>query len=432
MKEKDLQARVDELEQQLKTANKDVADKEKASQKALDARDKKIAAMEKRPSKDSELHYQGKIATMATEVRDLKKQLKLAQYQHGIFRALAEEMETMVVPLEAPDPIVDNRRKKGVVEEHLVMHLSDEHADEIVEPHQVGGLERFDFNVALVRAENYVETMLKWTTKTLANHRFPVLHILSYGDHTSGEIHGATSRSHYRNMFRNSMAIGQMQALMIRDLAPHFTKIKVYCVPGNHGRRSQRKNFHGAWDNWDYLISEIARLHCKNLKNVEFAIPNCFSINVDINGWGFGIEHGDGIKSWMGIPWYGLERKTRRLVSLHNSTGKQVQYFVFGHFHSLSTNADLRGEMIINGAWPATNPYGYEEFSGYREPMQLIHGVHADHGISWRLPIKLKDAKREEKGAQRYRIDLSEEVFNPEMSQAGRDSSFPGGGSKIA
>lgn len=134
----------------------------------------------------------------------------------------------------------------------------------------------------------------------------------------------------------------------------------------------------------------------------------------------------------MGIPFYGLERKTRRLVSLHNTFDKKISYFVFGHFHALTMNSDLRGEMIINGAWPATNPYSYEEFSGYREPSQLVHGVHKKYGITWRLICKIKDSLREKRGPQRYNVILSE--INPilEGFNAGLDSSFPGGGSKLA
>lgn len=242
-----------------------------------------IQQLERKPTKGTALDYQGKIATQQEEMSGLRRELKIAQKKHGIFRALVEEMESIVVPLE-PLPTQVIPQPKDKIEEHFVMHLSDEHADEIVLPHQVGGLENFNFNVALCRAEKYIDTLLEWKA-TLAKHHFPVLHILSYGDHTSGEIHDAKERSEYRNQFRNSLAIGQMQALMFRELAPHFHKIYVYCVAGNHGRRSQKKDFHGAWNNWDYLISEIAKLHCRDIKNIQFAIPDAYSMNIDINGW---------------------------------------------------------------------------------------------------------------------------------------------------
>lgn len=368
--------------------------------------EKQVKALLKKPSAGSELKYQGKISSLSDELKSIKTQLRTAVKEQGIYQAIADDLDTMVVPLDSLPSVYEP--KPEAITEHLVMHLSDEHADQIVKPAECGGLERYNLDVALCRAEKYVKSIIDWVNH-LSNHTFPVLHILSYGDHTSGEIHGAVGHSHYKNMFRNTLAIGQMQAMMIRDLAPYFEQVKVYCVPGNHGRRSLKKNFHGPWDNWDYLVSEIAKLHCSTHDNVEFLIPQSFSMNIDINGWGFAMEHGDGIKGWNGIPWYGLERKTRRLVSLHNAVGKQISYFVFGHFHALSTNADLKGEMIINGAWPATDAYSYNEFSGFREPMQLIHGVHEKYGITWRLPVKIRDQKQELKGPKRYSIILTEE-----------------------
>jgi hypothetical protein len=364
----------------------------------------------KRPSEAAELSYLGKITTLQSENASLKRKLRSSVKHVGIFETLVEEMHNVVTPLEPLDSCVPKKVPKGKIEEHFVMHLSDEHADEVVLPHQVGGLENYNFQVALCRAEQYVDTILRWKSIHDSTYTFPVLHILSYGDHTSGEIHEAKERSQFRNSFRNCLAIGQMQALMIRELAPHFGHVKVYCVPGNHGRRSVKKDFHGAHDNWDYLISEIARLHTRDIPNVEFAIPDTYSITVDINGHLFGVEHGDGVKSWMSIPFYGLERKTRRMTALHNSIGKRVRYWVFGHFHMASMMSDLKGGMFINGSWKATDPYAYEEFSGYRDTMQIIHGVHENKGVTWEMKVQLKDEDREKEGPQRYKIDLVDET----------------------
>lgn len=356
---------------------------------------------------DRILALESQIQLLRDEKHNMKRKLLRASKMHGIFTALKDEMEAIVTPLEPLPTVRDTRTVKGTISEHLVLHLSDEHADEIVEPHKVGGLEKYDFSVALCRAERLVDSVIKFTQESLSNYRFDTLTIFNNGDHTSGEIHGGEDRSEYRNMFRNSLAIGQMQALIFRDLAPYFKRVNVLCLSGNHGRRSVKKDYDGAWSNWDYLIHEIARMLCKDLKNVHFEIPDAWSANVDIEGHGFCIAHGDDIKSWNSIPFYGIERKTRRLVALHNSIGKQVNYFVFGHFHTCSSMADLRGETFINGAWAATSAYSYESFSGYREPCQLLHGVHADYGVTWRLPIKIKDMRKEQDGPQRYKVILA-------------------------
>lgn len=355
------------------------------------------------------LALEAKVSNLVSDNTLLRRKLRAAIQEQGIYQTLADEMQALISPFtELPEQPVRVKSGKNIIQEHLVMHLSDEHADEIVIPEKVGELENYNFDVALCRAEKYIDTVINFTQKTMSNYDFPVLHILSNGDHVSGEIHGAVNHSYYRNMFKNSLAVGQMHALMIRDLAPYFKQINVLCLSGNHGRRSAKKNYEGAHDNWDYLVHQIAKLHCGNLKNVNFTIPDAWSANLDINGHGFCVSHGDDIKSWNSIPYYGIERKTRRLVSLNAAQGKQIKYFVFGHFHTCSGFSDLDGETLVNGAWLATNPYAYESFSSFREPSQLIHGVHKDQGISWRMHVKLKDFESEKKGPQRYKINFED------------------------
>lgn len=354
-----------------------------------------------------------RILCLSKEKAALAKDLKRVRMKNGLFRAVAEELQGLISPFEQlppADPKHYNNPEK-IIDETLVIHWSDWHADEVVEPHKVGGLEEFNFNVAMCRTELLVDSIINWTQTTLANHRFKKCVILMYGDMTSGQIHEGEGRSHYRNMMRNSLAIGQLISLAIRDIAPFFETIEVICLSGNHGRRSVKKDYDGAWSNWDYLISEIASMQSRRFTNVKFHIPDTWSLTLDIEGHGFCIAHGDDVKAWNGIPFYGIERKTRRLTALHNSVGKQVKYFVFGHFHALTQSAELKGETIINGAFPATDPYSYESFAGYREPMQLIHGVSPRYGMTWRLPVKVKDGDYEAKGPRRYKVILAQPGF---------------------
>ena len=75
-----------------------------------------------------------------------------------------------------------------------------------------------------------------------------------------------------------------------------------------------------------------------------------------------------------------------------------------GHFHTSGALADVQGEMLMNGAWVATDPYSYNSLTAYKEPTQLLHGVHERYGVSWRLPVKLKCP--DEKPA-RYKIEVT-------------------------
>ena len=69
----------------------------------------------------------------------------------------------------------------------------------------------------------------------------------------------------------------------------------------------------------------------------------------------------------------------------------------------------MNGELLINGAWVATDAYVFNAFSGYSEPTQLLHGVNKKYGITWRLPIKLR-SERDRYAPQRYVIDMMEDV----------------------
>ena len=365
--------------------------------------------------KKSTANPEEKILDLEAETVHLREELRLAKRQllgavktRGLFTAMADELHSTIKPIKAL-PSARPKIKSAAVTEHLVMHLSDGHHDQVVTPDECGGLEQYDFKVSMCRAENYIDTVLKWTQETLApKFNFPSLTILAYGDHTSGEIHGHANRSYFRNQMKSCLAIGQLHSLMFRDLAPYFETVNIVYVPGNHGRRSLTKDYHGAHDNWDYLLAKTAELYCADIENVHFTIPNAFSANLDIGGIGFSVFHGDDIRSSLGIPWYGLERRTGRIIALNQVTsGPRIKYFAAGHFHRSGTTPVGDGELLLNGSWVATDSYVYNSFSGYTEPTQLLHGVHERYGVTWRLPVKLR-CDYERSGPKRYKIDLLE------------------------
>jgi len=368
--------------------------------------------IEATPDEAQIFKLQAENAHLREERNTAKRQLKSAAKTQGLFQAIVDDMEDRVRPMKAlPMARPVYKKSKELVEEHLVMHLSDGHHDAVVTRDDTGGLEEYNFPISMCRAERLVDATLKWTQRTLAPHfKFPSLTVLAYGDHTSGEIHGAVGRSYFRNVFKNSHAIGQLHALMYRDLAPYFEQVNVIYVPGNHGRRSTKKDYHGAHDNWDYLIGKTAQMYCRGIDNISFTIPNAFSANVDIGGVGFHIFHGDDVRSSLGIPWYGLEKRRHRLMALENvRDGVPIRYYCCGHFHRPGSTTEVNGEMLINGAWPATDAYAYNSLAGFTEPSQLIHGVNKNYGITWRLPVKLR-CEYESTGPRRYQLEDMEDI----------------------
>jgi hypothetical protein len=348
---------------------------------------------------------ESEIVHLRKERDDARRAVKQNMTEHGLFKAVAAEMGPKIVPMDPlPGPVYP-KLEKGAIEEHVVLVLSDGHHDQVVRPEECGGLELHNFGVSCRRAETLVDTVVDWTQGTLSpKFHFRTLNIFAIGDHTSGEIHNHVQRSAFRNIFKNCLAIGQLHALMFRDLAPYFERVNVLYLSGNHGRRTPKKDHHGAHDNFDYLVAETARLYCQEIENVSFTIPDAFSANVEIDGVGFGLSHGDDVRGSMGIPFYGLQRRQKGLIALNGLTGgPRIRYQVCGHHHCMASLADFDGELLVNGAWVATDAFAYNSFSGYRDPAQLLFGVKKSRGITWRLNVQLKTAD-DTKGPKRYRI----------------------------
>jgi len=374
----------------------------------------KIAGGQRKPIEDHD-PTDKKVLALEADLIHLKAERDRARTQarasaklEGLFKSMEGVLTDKISPMQPLPKARKKSNKSGLITEHAVLHLSDGHHDQVVNPGECGGLETYDFPISCCRAERLVESTIQWTQDIMAaRFRFPVLNVLAYGDFTSGEIHGAAGRSYFRKCMNNCYAIGQLHALMYRDLAPHFDQVNVVYVPGNHGRRTPKKDYHGAQDNWDYLVALMAKLHCQDIDNVSFLIPDAWSINLDINGVGFNIAHGDDIRSSMGIPWYGLQRRQKRLQSLAPLLeGPRVRYHCVGHFHQKGMVGEQDTEIIMNGPWPATDSYAYNSLSAYSDPFQWLHGVNPKYGITWRMDIRLKDEIREAKGPQRYRIEI--------------------------
>ena len=358
------------------------------------------------PTDEKILELESEIAHLTEERNHARRTAKANSKYQGLFKAATEVIEAkMLKPMKALPKLRETKRKISV-EEDLVLHLSDGHHDQVITAVETGGLEEYNFPISCARAERLVDTTIEYTQEHLSNYKFRNLWILANGDHTSGEIHGHENRSYFRNQFNNSLAIGQLHALMIRDLAPYFEQVNCVYVPGNHGRRSLKKDHYGAHENWDYLVAKTTQLWLRDLDNVSFLIPNAFSVNLNINGVGFHMCHGDDIRGQMGIPFYGMVRRQSKLMALNNiNDSVRIRYLCMGHHHVAASLADLDGELLVNGAWPANDQFSYNAFAGYREPCQMLHGVNPKYGVTWRMLVRLKH-EAEADGPKRYKVTI--------------------------
>lgn len=353
------------------------------------------------------------VAKLEDENRKLRNLLKEARRESSLFKSLSSVIKSQA-PFSTIRPYKKELNKQGQIIESAMLVLSDSHADQEIVSRRVQGLEEYNFDVACNRAERIVDTTITHLTDNMTNYKFERLYIAGLGDYVNGEIHNATEHTKWRNSLKNSLGMGELLAMMIMDLSRFFPEIVLCSVSGNHGRRSIKKDYRGAQNNWDYMVAMHAATRLRGLIDegrLKCFFPDSWSMGLNIYEWNFVLNHGDDIKSWNSIPFYGIERKTRRLNAIGAVTGNIPNYFLYGHFHNTASQQHTCGETMINGSWAATDEYALEGLGAYSEPFQWLFGVHPLYGVTWRLPIKLRarDWRESEKISSRYRITLFED-----------------------
>lgn len=368
----------------------------------------KIAKSAGGQSKSGDIEQQnisliGQVENLRAERSLLSRQLRAASKRLSLVDSVATDLREIVTPLPAPPAFKFKRGTKTLVDETLVLVLSDSHCDEVVDAEETDGLEEFNFPIACRRAEVLIDTAIEFSMQTLCGYKFKNLVILALGDFGSFDIHNHQKRSYFGNSFKSSLAIGQLFAMMYRDLSPYFECIEVVTVSGNHGRITEKIELnHAAHENYDYLTQKIAEVYCGDLDNVKFIFPNAFSTMVDIQGHIFHVSHGHTVKS-SSAAWTRGKRFAANLGDLHNG---KIDCFVQGHFHSAGDVSMSPGSTLIaNGAWLATDQFAYQSLLVANDPMQWLFGVHKKWGTTWRLPIKIRSAG-ENRGPQRYKIEV--------------------------
>jgi len=347
------------------------------------------------------------------ENRRLRTGLREAQRESTLFKELSSVIKHQP-PFSTLAPYSFTSRKKETITESAVLMLSDSHGDQEILSKRVQGLEEYNFDVACVRAQRIVETTITHLKENMKGYNFERLYIAGLGDYVNGDIHKATEHSKWKNALKNAMGMGELLAMMITELSRHFPEIVLISVSGNHGRRSIKKDYRGAQDNWDYMVACHAATRLRGLieeKRLKVFFPDSWSMGLSIYDWNFVLNHGDDIRSWNSVPFYGIERKTRRLNSIGSVTGNIPNYFLYGHFHTMATQQHTTGEVILNGSWMSTDEYALESLGAYGEPFQWLFGVHPQYGVTWRLPIKLKPSnwRKEESKTGRYSVTIFED-----------------------
>ena len=289
-------------------------------------------------------------------------------------------------------------KAKGDSTQVVVAPLSDTHIGEYVDYQQMSGLNSYNFDIFNKRLSGWASQVL--TLISLRRETVPIdeLVVPMLGDMISGDIHEELSNTNLDNcmqqMIRGANLLGQ--ALMF--LAPHFKKIRVPCVVGNHGRMTRKPPMKDKYMDWDYMLYQWIAAFCQNQKNIEFDIRKSYVSTFKVFDKNVLIMHGDSA-SGAGS----LATITRVLTNLRsvlqyrkglepeagevhtdlidpNILPASFDSVMMGHFHRTDEIDIGTGHALICGCMKGGDEFALQRLAVITKPQQLVTYWHPKYG----------------------------------------------------
>jgi len=297
----------------------------------------------------------------------------------------------------------------------MVAPLSDTHIGDNVEADEMVGLNSYNIDIFNKRLHGWATQVLTLAELRRNSVEIDELVIPMLGDMISGDIHmelALTNNDHNMGqMIRGANLISQ--ALMF--LAPHFDKVRVPCVVGNHGRMTRKPPMKNKYMDWDYMLYQWVSVFCRNQKNIEFHIPKSFMTSVEVKNRNLLLSHGDfvngagsgtaiskGILNMRNILQFrkGLQDEIGKLRDEKIGLPEYFDSVLIGHFHRIDEIDIGTGAIHICGCMKGGDEFAMQRVQAINKPRQLALYYHPKYGEIGKDIIYLN------------RFDDSSETFN--------------------
>jgi hypothetical protein len=295
-------------------------------------------------------------------------------------------MSEAIAGLDMPPvpPAPKDTRRKG--EETAVLMLSD---------WQLGkATPTYSSDVCAERVELLQDKVTRLVEIQRADHPVKRIAVMLLGDMIEGElIFPGQAHQIDSSLFRQVAVDGpKILGALVRWAAANFEHVDVYAVPGNHGHIGGR-----SWkemnpeSNGDRLLYQICSQLTESLVNVNWNVAlDWFQVANLGEKCRFLLLHGDQVRGWAGIPWYGWARKVLAWGSLSRLWPEMdFDHIAAGHFHT-PVSMYINGRRLwVNASTESHNPYALEQLAAAGEPAQWLLFVKPGQGVTWECLVSL-------------------------------------------
>jgi hypothetical protein len=330
-------------------------------------------------------HY---LAVPDTEVMKLAL---AADIRAGIHKASV--IETLFELIKPELPLLDATRIPDAplihsgAELDCLLTISDMHGGKLVRWDDTGGMGGYDIEILKRRVAKYMAHVIRLLE--IEGPNIKRLWLALQGDLVDGTNIFKGQRNHLdptcRGVVEQTMLVGGLLSEMLLQLAAVVPVIIVSSANGNHARIGEKGEAHWT-DNFDYFLYMLLAERLAHVPNIHFQKPTGNFIFWSINGHNFYFEHGENIRSWGGIPFYGLSRASSEIQRL---VGAFVHHFCVGHFH----NKAEFGNVLMNNNWVGSDDFSIYALKKGGCPSQQYFEIHPHYGISSSRTIYLEDRR---------------------------------------
>lgn len=268
-----------------------------------------------------------------------------------------------------------------------VLLLSDLHLDEVVDLHEMDGINEYDRTIAHARLERIMNGTVDLCNRYMTGVHHDGIVVGLLGDNITGEIHDELARTNEAPPTDSIVHWVPTVASAIRHLADEFGRVHVPCVDGNHDRTyrrtpaKKRAESSLAWIFYNWLADTL-----RDDARITFGISTSPEQLVDVYDTTFLLSHGDGFRSQGGVGglYPAMLKWLLRKHQLYSKTIRDFDYALIGHWHS-----DLWGQdFVVNGSIKGYDEYAKGNGFTFGVPSQQLFTVTPEYGIGHRLTVR--------------------------------------------
>ncbi|RLD13647.1 MAG: hypothetical protein DRI28_05475 [Caldiserica bacterium] len=213
---------------------------------------------------------------------------------------------------------------------------------------------------------------------------FKGIYILFLGDIIDGELTFPVQQFHIdKPEFEQIVSAADVLGNLIDSLKNKIGKVYLRGVWGNHAHNPKMHDLNRG----DMLLYEFLKREYEKDPQVDVEFSKQFFQVVEIEKHGFLLYHGMSIRSYLGIPFYGIGKwGARRIKTLP----KGWDYLILGHFHQLNYLNYPGFEVYMNGTLVSSDPYSLERFGVDGDNRFWLLSVHEERGITFQYKINTR------------------------------------------